>query len=236
MTRADFESHYRVLQDWLFEHGFDVVPAPGRPAHLPPVMVYAGETGKVFIYWYDRRGPGREPNPDGVYRLDVVVSPESLASSYYVPFEVAHQYDVPLGLPAFKAIGRALQALAQLDAHRILPQPGVPRGMERPDNLSSDGKKAWGLITDFLVGQGLTYVGGCRAFYEPKAWAETDHDGIPDDAVLVLVYDGGELHELLESPGYYELRDRLEYKLAREGFMLHSYSNVIGWISRDGSR
>ena len=42
---------------------------------------------------------------------------------------------------------------------------------------------------------GLTYTGGCRAFYTPKEWRKRgERHGI--DAELIIVHDGGDLYEV----------------------------------------
>ena len=62
--------------------------------------------------------------------------------------------------------------------------------LQQPENLSDKGKQAHSAILAFLEKHGLTYTGGCRAFYSPKEWAERGEE-YGDDGELIVVHDGG---------------------------------------------
>jgi hypothetical protein len=69
---------------------------------------------------------------------------------------------------------------------------GGERELARPAGLSPAGNKAYDTIVDFLVKHGMTYTGGSKAFYSPAEWAARGEE-YARNAVLIVVYDGGEL-------------------------------------------
>lgn len=69
-----------------------------------------------------------------------------------------------------------------------------------PAGLSPIGVEAWRVITAYLSANGLTWTGGCRAFYSPAEWRERGEDyGLRSE--LIVVYDGGQVREPFDPSG-----------------------------------
>lgn len=64
--------------------------------------------------------------------------------------------------------------------------------LNRPKNLSPLGKRAHKVIVEVLRRHGMTYTGGCKAFWSPQEWKDRGESyGLLSE--LVVVYDGGDL-------------------------------------------
>lgn len=61
--------------------------------------------------------------------------------------------------------------------------------LRKPEGLSATGEAAYAVIIAFLRERGLTYTGGCRAFYSPAEWRGRGEDYCRN-AELVVVFDG----------------------------------------------
>lgn len=69
-----------------------------------------------------------------------------------------------------------------------------------PAGLSPIGVEAWHVITAYLKANGLTWTGGCRAFYSPAEWrGRGEQYGC--DSELIVVYDGGQVREPFDPNG-----------------------------------
>lgn len=63
--------------------------------------------------------------------------------------------------------------------------------LEKPDNLSELGEKAYNAILQFLQEHEITETGGCKAFYSPTEWKEKGETyGLGSE--LVVCHDGGD--------------------------------------------
>lgn len=59
-----------------------------------------------------------------------------------------------------------------------------------PEGLDPHGRHAYEIVIAFLKEKGLTYTGGCRAFYSPEEWrARGEEYGLT--AALIVCHDGG---------------------------------------------
>ena len=54
---------------------------------------------------------------------------------------------------------------------------------------------------------------GCKTFYTPKEWEQHHDCELDDEAVLVVVYDGGDLFEVLSYMEHHECTDKIEGEL-----------------------
>ena len=60
-----------------------------------------------------------------------------------------------------------------------------------PNGLSDIAKKAHAIIVDYLKEHGISYTGGCTAFYSPAYWSARGED-YGRGSELIVVYDGGD--------------------------------------------
>lgn len=92
----------------------------------------------------------------------------------------------------------------------------IPADLECPIGLSKKGKKAWKIISDYLIQHDLTYTGGCKAFYSPKEWkARCEEYGT--NSHLIIVYDGGRVRECFDPEGGWERSEELNQLLHEQG-------------------
>jgi hypothetical protein len=92
----------------------------------------------------------------------------------------------------------------------------VPEDLDRPCNLSELGKKAWKIIYEYLSQHGLTYTGGCRAFYSPGEWVERG-EAYGKNSLLIVVYDGGDVREPFDSNGDDKHQEAMRSRLKEIG-------------------
>lgn len=63
--------------------------------------------------------------------------------------------------------------------------------LAKPEGLDAKGERAYEVITAFLKARGMTYTGGCKAFYSPKEWRERGEEyGLK--SCLIVAHDGGD--------------------------------------------
>ena len=85
-----------------------------------------------------------------------------------------------------------------------------------PNGLTAKGRKVAQAIVRLLKKKEATYTGGCRTFYTPQEWRDRGEDyGTGPDALLIVVYDGGEVGQFFDfdacAPDYSTMEDmRLE--------------------------
>jgi len=98
--------------------------------------------------------------------------------------------------------------------------------LERPEDLNEQGAKAHRVLVQFLKLKGLTYTGGCKAFYSPKEWAERD-EKYGKDSHLIVVYDGGEHRDAfaLDNTAY-DTVEAMQNQLAAVGLF---FEECTGW-------
>ena len=78
--------------------------------------------------------------------------------------------------------------------------------IECPEKLSKVGKQAAAIMNQFMKKYKLQ-TGGCQTLYHPKEWKARGEE-YGTDAELVIVYDGGDLHDIMD--GYlYNLQDEI---------------------------
>jgi hypothetical protein len=94
-------------------------------------------------------------------------------------------------------------------------------GIEVPEDLCPKGQAAAQAIVDLMIRTQNTETCGCRAFYSPKDWNQTLHPGV----VLVLVYDGGDLANLVDTR-----QDLLTRELDKLELGFEPYSNWYGVV------
>lgn len=107
----------------------------------------------------------------------------------------------------------------------------------RPDNLSTEGNKAYDIVKQYLIDNKLTFTGGCKLFYSPQEWNERgESHGLT--SVLVVVYDGAAAGRALSfdkayesaRPGFdcYALLENLQDKLRENGLF---FEQCTTWYS-----
>lgn len=63
--------------------------------------------------------------------------------------------------------------------------------LAKPDGLDEKGERAYEVVMAFLKARGMTYTGGCKAFYSPKEWRERGEEyGL--ESCLIVTHDGGD--------------------------------------------
>ena len=85
-----------------------------------------------------------------------------------------------------------------------------------PAGLDAKGRLAHRIIAKFLRDEGLTYTGGCRAFYSPAEWSGRGEQ-YGTTSHLIVVYDGGDLRECMSLDGSYKVYERLDQRLRAAG-------------------
>jgi hypothetical protein len=73
-----------------------------------------------------------------------------------------------------------------------------------PPKLSPAGRRACEVIHEHLTKHEATYTGGCRTFYSPAEWRERGEE-YGRDAVLIVVYDGGNVRPYFSLDAAYDL-------------------------------
>ena len=66
-----------------------------------------------------------------------------------------------------------------------------------PGGLSPLGRQAAIVIVEKTLQHRATYTGGCTTFYTPAEWRSRG-EPLEDGAVLVVVYDGGDVGRLID--------------------------------------
>jgi len=89
--------------------------------------------------------------------------------------------------------------------------------LERPRGLSFAGNLAYETIMEVMKTNEMTNVGGCKAFYSPREWAERgEYYGTGSE--LIIVHDGGALAYFCNLDYMaYNLHDALQSALAEHG-------------------
>lgn len=89
----------------------------------------------------------------------------------------------------------------------------VEADFAKPDNLDTDGERAYAVIVNFLVENNLTYTGGCTTFYSPMEWRERGED-YGCNSKLIVVYEGSDVRRAFSLDGYdYDMNDKLNKAL-----------------------
>lgn len=116
-----------------------------------------------------------------------------------------------------QAIVAAIRAAAPVEPTPPVAGPdAAPPELAAPPNLSPRAAEAHRVILEVLRKHEATYTGGCRGFYSNAQWAERGEE-YGRGAVLVVVYDGGDLgdffnldHAESDSSRYEAMRKALE--------------------------
>jgi hypothetical protein len=61
------------------------------------------------------------------------------------------------------------------------------------------------------------YTGGCRTFYTQGEW-RARKEGIGDDALLVVVHDGGEYADIFGAYGFHRHQVIMQHELMKHGY------------------
>lgn len=92
--------------------------------------------------------------------------------------------------------------------------------------LSRLGRRAMVIVDAFMRRHHLD-TGGCRTFYAPSEWkARREQHGT--ESLLVIVYDGGDLHSIMNHEFGFELSGEIEKLLENEGLYIEACTN---WYS-----
>jgi hypothetical protein len=84
-------------------------------------------------------------------------------------------------------------------------------GIEIPKGLTREGRKAAHTIVKLLKERGMTNTGGCRTFYTPQEWRDRG-ERYGRDALLVVVYDGGEVGPFFDLGACYRTGAASDYE------------------------
>ncbi len=115
-------------------------------------------------------------------------------------------------------------------------QVALLEDLAKPDGLSPLGAQAWRLIVQNLVGMKLTFTGGCRAFYSPKAWRERREEYCLG-AVLIVVFDGGDLGAVFAAERAHRAHfDAMDRALRAAGFHVEQGTHWYAGVYTDGQR
>lgn len=88
---------------------------------------------------------------------------------------------------------------------------------EMPADLTETGKRAYGLILDFLKENHLQFAGGCKTFYSPDEW-KSRGESYGRDSQLIVVYDGGDVGNAFSfDMENYDMVEKLRVRLADAG-------------------
>jgi hypothetical protein len=107
------------------------------------------------------------------------------------------------------------------------PNPRKRNDLARPAGLSAAGNAAHAAIVRILRKHGLTWTGGCKAFYSPAEWAARGEKyGLRSE--LVVVYDGGFVGEAIRIDG--QVAPEVERALKKLGLYPEESTNWYGAI------
>lgn len=97
-----------------------------------------------------------------------------------------------------------------------------------PADISDRAHEGYNIIIKFLIDNGMTETGGCKAFYSPAEWSERGEKyGLK--SLFVVVHDGGCLAPICNMDyGDYKLHDAMQAKLNAAGFFLEGCTS---WYS-----
>lgn len=98
----------------------------------------------------------------------------------------------------------------------------------KPADLDAYGAAAWSALSKIFAENGISYTGGCRAFYSPKEWSARKEE-YGTDAALIVVHDGGDVARAF-NPAYEdrETYEDVHTKLAAQGFIAEQ---CTGWYT-----
>jgi hypothetical protein len=116
-----------------------------------------------------------------------------------------------------------------------LPTPA--ESLACPEGLTSAGKRAHKEVTKFLNrftcnGEFPLNPGGCQTFYSPAAWSKREGK-LLKGAVLVIVFDGGDVSEHLSYNGDYNSADQFSAHMEAAGFRYEAENCWSGVVWAD---
>lgn len=129
-----------------------------------------------------------------------------------------------------RALDRASFMLIQIDdeIRRAARSATDPRDdHEMPAGLSPRGEHAWKVIVDWLRAHDLTYTGGCKMFYSPAEWRDRGEQYCRE-ADLIVVYDGGDMAQVMDAADGGRAYESLHDALAQIGVYTEAGTN---WYS-----
>jgi len=98
--------------------------------------------------------------------------------------------------------------------------------LDIPTPLSRKGRKAAAVIKKFMKSNGFS-TGGSKMFYTPAEWRDRG-ESYGTTSELVFVYDGGDLHSIVNHEFGYQAAEQLRQLLENVGVY---YECCTGWYS-----
>ena len=110
----------------------------------------------------------------------------------------------------------------------------------KPDGLSSQGEKAYQIVREYLITNGLTFTGGCKLFHTPKEWTEKQGWEHGYGSELIVCFEGAAAGRALSfdkayesaRPGVdcYRLLEDLQMKLREAGLFFEQCTTFYSAI------